>query len=56
MLFLLKGCPAGHYGDACDKNCPANCRPNGETCDHDTGSCWNGCEDGWMGHNCTEST
>ena len=56
MLFLLKGCPAGHYGDACDKNCPANCRPNGKTCDHDTGSCWNGCEDGWMGHNCTEST
>lgn len=52
FLYLLKGCPPGHYGLECESNCVGHCNGS-EGCNHTNGLCDNGCGDGWTGENCT---
>lgn len=48
-LFLL-ACPTGHYGVNCSDTCSPHCQA--DTCDHVTGVCISGCEDGYKGQLC----
>lgn len=47
-------CSYGHYGPACRERCNGHC-VNNETCDHVSGVCPSGCQDGFVGPNCNNS-
>ena len=54
-FFLFKtGCPPGHYGLDCKDNCSGHCI-NNEPCDHVSGVCPSGCQDGYTGARCNNS-
>lgn len=49
--FCFKGCPSTQYGALCERTCPAKCRG---PCDLDTGRCFFGCANGWIGEICDQ--
>lgn len=49
----MKGCPTKHYGLESKSKCVGHCKDN-TACNHTSGLCDIGCEDGWTGGNCTE--
>lgn len=53
MFFLVLGadCPPGYFGEGCREGCSDHCIKN-ELCDHITGECSNGCQDGYTGVRC----
>lgn len=51
--LCFTACNGGKYGKDCLQECSANCLT--PPCDHITGECSNGCNDGWLGSNCTQS-
>lgn len=62
-LFILcvtlnSECKLGHFGMACKETCSDQCL-NSETCDHVSGVCSSGCQDGYLGiycNNCKKLT
>lgn len=52
-LFAAE-CPPGRFGLDCRKRCSNNC-VNSEPCDHVSGVCFNGCQDGFVGTSCNNS-
>lgn len=50
FIFVID-CKEGFYGANCSKQCYGNCRDNA-ACDHVTGQCKGGCEEGWTGLLC----
>lgn len=54
MLSFYLECSTGYFGMNCSKNCSGHCG-NNESCDHVTGVCFNGCQDGYIGARCDES-
>ncbi|XP_061185094.1 receptor-type tyrosine-protein phosphatase alpha-like [Saccostrea echinata] len=50
-----KSCANNTYGQECMYNCSQNCL-DGDACHHVNGSCTNGCNNGWKGNQCNEST
>uniref|UniRef100_A0A2C9L293 EGF-like domain-containing protein n=1 Tax=Biomphalaria glabrata TaxID=6526 RepID=A0A2C9L293_BIOGL len=52
-IYSSSECPSGQYGHLCLNICSPNCGGN-EKCDHVTGSCLEGCKDGFTGHHCNE--
>ncbi|KAK6989199.1 multiple epidermal growth factor-like domains protein 11, partial [Biomphalaria glabrata] len=46
-------CPSGQYGQKCQYRCSGTCGGS-KNCNHINGTCLEGCEDGYEGHNCTE--
>lgn len=51
--FLCSECDPGNFGLMCKDECSFHCL-DPLSCDHVTGSCDGGCEDGWIGSRCTE--
>lgn len=51
--FLCKVCPSGHYGKNCRESCSRHCIDN-EQCDHVSGVCMSGCQDGFLGTHCND--
>lgn len=49
-LFYIE-CSLGHFGLDCRNRCSSHCT-NGEPCNHISGSCPNGCQDGFVGTKC----
>lgn len=47
-------CPYRYFGMDCSESCSGHCI-NNETCDHVSGVCTNGCQDGYTGSLCTIS-
>lgn len=47
-------CSNGQYGPACSGRCNGHC-VNNETCDHVSGVCPSGCQDGFIGSYCNNS-
>lgn len=47
-------CPSGNYGMKCRERCSSHCI-NIETCDHVSGKCTRGCQDGYIGAHCDDS-
>lgn len=48
-----KACPAGYYGLHCKSKCVGHCKDI-VACNHTSGLCDNGCDDGWTGTNCNK--
>ncbi|XP_065937858.1 multiple epidermal growth factor-like domains protein 10 [Magallana gigas] len=46
-----KECPPGYFGIGCSNTCSGHCIRN-EPCDHVSGECSNGCNDGYEGTHC----
>lgn len=44
-------CVTGHFGMDCRELCSGHCI-NNEPCDHFSGICPNGCQDGFIGKHC----
>lgn len=54
-LYLLNsGCESGFYGLNCTDLCSSHCE-NNDPCDHISGVCPNGCQDGYIGARCNNS-
>lgn len=51
MLFLKSECKGGHFGLNCRELCSDHCE-NSDPCDHVSGVCTGGCQDGYMGEYC----
>lgn len=51
IIPLCIGCPSHYYGLDCRQRCSGNCISD-ESCDHVSGVCTNGCEDGYVGTRC----
>lgn len=49
ILFILE-CPNYKYGIDCSETC-GHCL-NNTTCQHTTGTCLEGCDDGYLKHDC----
>lgn len=49
-MSLLE-CTLGHFGVACRERCSEYCINNGP-CDHVSGACSGGCQDGYFGARC----
>lgn len=50
-IFCFTECKEGLYGINCSQQCVGHCRA-GATCNHVTGHCDKGCDDGWTGVMC----
>lgn len=48
-------CLFGYYGTDCREQCRGHCK-NNKTCDHISGKCPDGCEDGYTGKLCNNCT
>lgn len=48
---LCVECPSGHFGLDCKERCSRYCTYN-DPCDHVSGICPSGCQDGYMGTYC----
>ncbi|XP_061170725.1 uncharacterized protein LOC133180172 [Saccostrea echinata] len=48
-----KLCPVGWYGLECQHRCLGHCQHNA-SCHHESGSCVDGCAEGWMGPLCNK--
>lgn len=48
---IFSECLSGHFGVDCSKSCSGHCM-NNEPCDHITGVCPRGCQDGYNGTFC----
>lgn len=48
-----KGCSPGNFGIDCKRICSGNCMSN-EPCDHVSGGCKSGCQDGYFGKLCID--
>lgn len=44
-------CPTGYFGKSCRERCSGHCT-NNASCDHVSGECSNGCQDGYIGTHC----
>lgn len=55
LYFLCLVCLSGHYGTNCSERCSGHCINIG-SCDHVSGVCPDGCEDGYTGKLCNNST
>lgn len=53
IVFLYIECPSQHYGMNCTGRCSGHCI-NNEPCDHVSGVCPSGCQDGYTGALCTD--
>lgn len=53
FFFLLKECPSGYFGMNCIEKCSEHCI-NKATCDHVSGMCPSGCQDGFVGTHCNK--
>lgn len=55
FCFLLPNveCPLGYFGKDCTEHCSGHCI-KGEPCDHISGECTNGCQDGYTGVRCSD--
>lgn len=55
FCFLLPNveCPLGYFGKGCTEHCSGHCI-KGEPCDHISGECTNGCQDGYTGVRCSD--
>lgn len=52
MYFFFKSeCTPGHFGVACNERCSGHCINNGP-CDHVSGVCPGGCQNGYLGAQC----
>lgn len=51
LCFIHSVCSIGYYGMGCRGKCSAYC-VNNEPCDHVSGECSNGCQDGYIGIYC----
>lgn len=51
LSFLQSECPPGHFGVACSERCSDHCI-NNVPCDHISGACHGGCQDGYLGARC----
>lgn len=49
--FLCIECLTGHFGLDCKKQCSGQCA-NSESCNHISGVCHSGCQDGYIGNYC----
>ncbi|GFR61714.1 multiple epidermal growth factor-like domains 6, partial [Elysia marginata] len=49
---VFGACDIGKYGSDCSLKCNTNCAGPDDVCDHITGTCTNGCEDGYRGNMC----
>lgn len=45
-------CPPGQFGLVCGERCSGHCI-NNESCNHVSGVCARGCQDGFLGTHCT---
>ena len=52
-IWILE-CNPGSFGAMCKDVCSQHCQDS-RSCDHITGTCVGGCQDGWIGSKCTES-
>ena len=52
MAFIPTVCDGGMFGKHCNETC-GKCLNDG-LCHHINGSCFNGCDSGYSGINCTE--
>lgn len=48
---FCKECLTGYFGWDCKEPCSGQCAKN-EPCDHVSGICHSGCQDGYQGNNC----
>lgn len=48
---MNSGCEAGFYGLNCSNLCSGNCA-NSDPCDHVSGVCPGGCQNGYIGAHC----
>lgn len=53
QLFLRIGCSHGYFGMSCKEQCSEHCI-NNDPCDHVSGICPNGCQDGYNGSHCNK--
>ncbi|XP_065938473.1 receptor-type tyrosine-protein phosphatase epsilon isoform X3 [Magallana gigas] len=53
-LAVAYECPLGYFGKGCTEHCSGHCI-KGEPCDHISGECTNGCQDGYTGVRCSDS-
>lgn len=53
-ISFCKECPPGHFGLDCKDNCSGHCI-NNEPCDHVSGVCPSGCQDGYTEARCNNS-
>ncbi|XP_062585191.1 multiple epidermal growth factor-like domains protein 11 [Saccostrea cucullata] len=51
----INGCSVGTFGNNCEQNCNKNCGVPYQ-CDRTTGECEGGCQPGWEGPQCEQST
>lgn len=51
FLFPDVECPSGYFGKGCRERCRGHCIRD-EPCDHISGECSNGCQDGYTGERC----
>lgn len=54
-LNMFLECISGNYGTACREQCRTHCK-NNKACDHISGECPEGCEDGYTGKLCDNCT
>lgn len=54
-MLLILVCETGKYGIDCRQRCSAFCHNSG-ICHHLTGTCKDGCKNGWKGAQCLEGT
>lgn len=50
-VFLCLECLKGYFGLHCKERCSGKCA-NSDPCDHISGVCHSGCQDGYIGNNC----
>lgn len=50
-LFPDAECPTGYFGKSCRERCSGHCI-NNKPCDHVSGECSNGWQDGYIGAHC----
>lgn len=53
FLFLKSECSLGHFGVNCRERCSGHCL-NDKPCDHVSGICAIGCQDGFIGKYCNK--
>lgn len=54
-IFLFTACSFGLFGSNCENKCSSNCRGI-KSCNHMTGTCDEGCIEGWRGTQCDSGT
>lgn len=53
LLFLKSECSPDHFGVDCRERCSGHCL-NDKPCDHVSGMCTIGCQDGFIGKHCNK--